>query len=87
MTDFSEQCELLSQIWTDYRHNENWADFIDFNDIGLPLAYFIHEDIVQVTPEAEAYIVETFKLLVYALQADPEADFDTLQDLLIQFGD
>jgi hypothetical protein len=86
MTHFSKQCEILSQLWMDYRHDEDFEDFIEYNDLGLPLAHFIHEDIVKPTPQAELYVGETFNLFIAALEADPEEDYETLEDLLMRYG-
>lgn len=86
MTGFSKQCEILHQLWMDYRHNEDFEDFIEYNDLGLPLAYFIHEDIVKPTPVAEMYIGETFNLFLAALEADPDEDYESLDELLLRFG-
>jgi hypothetical protein len=86
MTGFSKQCEILSQLWMDYRDNEDFEDFITYNDLGLPLAHFIHEQIVKSTPQAEMYIGETFSLFIAALEADPEEDYESLEDLLVRYG-
>ena len=86
MTGFSKQCEILSQLWMDFRDEADFEDFITYNDLGLPLAHFIHEDIVKSTPVAEMYIGETFNLFLAALGADPEEDYDSLDELLVRFG-
>lgn len=86
MTSISKQCEILSQLWMDYRHEEDFEDFIEYNDIGLPLAYLIQEGIVKSTPQAEIYIGETFNLFIAALDANPEEEYESLEDLLMRFG-
>jgi hypothetical protein len=86
MTGFSKQCEILSQLWMDYRDEEDFEDFITYNDLGLPLAHFIHEEIVKSTPQAEMYIGETFNLFIAALEADPNEAYESLDDLLVRYG-
>lgn len=86
MTGFSKQCEILSELWMDYRDDEQFEDFVVYNDLGLPLAYFIHEGVVKSTPQAEIYVGETFNLLVAALDADPEEEYESLSELFIKYG-
>jgi hypothetical protein len=70
----------------DYRDEEDFEDFITYNDLGLPLAHFIHEEIVKSTPQAEMYIGETFNLFIAALEADPNEAYESLDDLLVRYG-
>ena len=46
-TDFSKRCEILSDLWMNYRTDEQLTDFIEYNDMGLPLAYFINTKVVE----------------------------------------
>ena len=59
-TSFASICDILSEMWLVDRDNEQLQDFIEYNDLGLPLAYGIAEGIVSSTPLAEQYITETF---------------------------
>ena len=86
MTGFSKQCEILSQLWMDYRDESDFEDFVTYNDLGLPLAHFIHEGVVKSTPQAEMYVGETFNLFIAALEADPEEEYESLDEMLIRFG-
>jgi hypothetical protein len=70
----------------DYREESDFEDFVQYNDLGLPLAHFISEDIVKSTPRAEIYINETFDLFILALEADPDEEYESLEDLLVRYG-
>ena len=70
----------------DYREENDFEDFVQYNDLGLPLAYFISEDIAKSTPRAEIYINETFDLFILALEADPDEEYESLEDLLVRYG-
>ena len=61
-----------------YRDEEQFEDFCDYNDIGLPLAYFINSEIVTPLPLAQAYISETFDLLCAALKIPMDGIYDNL---------
>lgn len=80
-TAFSSKCEILSELWMNYRADEDFSDFIEYNDMGLPLAYFIHTGVVTPLDEAHKYVDETFDLLIAAVGVDPEQEFTTLNDL------
>lgn len=85
-TDYSTKCKILAQLWMDYRDDDDFKDFIDYNDLGLPLSHFISEDLVKSTPKAEIFINETWDLFLQALEADPEQQYESLQDLLMRYG-
>jgi hypothetical protein len=79
---FSRKCEILSELWFDYRADEQFQDFIEYNDIGLPLAYCISNAIASPTAVAERYIDETYDLLVEALGASSDKEYESLDDML-----
>ena len=81
---FTKKCQILSELWLDYRQDEQFQDFIEYNDIGLPLSYFVEAEIVQATDIAEEYISETFRLLVVALGLDSNTDWESLNEMLDQ---
>jgi len=37
--DYADKTGLLGQLWIDYRDDENFSLFMEYNDIGLPLSY------------------------------------------------
>ena len=66
--DIADKAGILGQLWIDYRDDENFSVFMEYNDIGLPLSYVVAEGLVTaLTPVGEDYINETidmfFKLL------------------------
>ena len=86
-TNFSNKCDILAELWMNYRKDENFEDFIEYNDMGLPLAYFIHTGVVTPLDDAKKYVDETFDLLINALGIDPELEFETLNDLFNASGE
>lgn len=61
-----------------YRYDEVFEDFIEFNDLGLPLAHAIFEGIVESTPLAEEHIRESFSLLLEMFGIDKDTGFNSL---------
>lgn len=81
MTDFSSKCEILAQLWIDYREDKDFAKFIEINDVGLPLAYAKVKNLA--SNINEAVINQSWdNLLEYCGIFDDEASFDTLDDVL-----
>lgn len=81
-TNFSDKCNILAELWMNYRKDEEFEDFIEYNDIGLPLAYFIHANIVIPQEEARGFIEETYNLFIAALGLVDKEEYKTLNDLL-----
>jgi hypothetical protein len=81
MTTFENKCYILSDLWMNYRSEDNLKDFIWYNDIGLPLSYMLSEEIVQSTPEAMKLVEETFDLLLAAVESEDKG-FDSLDEIL-----
>jgi len=80
-TPFGKRCEILADLWLHYRNDENFADFIEYNDLGLPLAYSIDNNIIEATPRAEEFINEAFRLLLSGFELE-DTGFENLDELL-----
>ena len=82
-TTFEAQCDILGRLWIEHREDEDFEDFVEYNDLGLPLAYFISEGVALPTPLAETYIGETFELLISALDIE-DTGFANLDEVFVQ---
>jgi hypothetical protein len=80
-TTFENKCLILADLWLNYRNDDNFEDFIEYNDMGLPLAYALSEGIVKGTELSDKFIDETFDLLLSGLGLD-DIGFEDLEDLL-----
>jgi hypothetical protein len=83
---YSKRCFILSDFWLNYKDEEDFEDFVEYNDIGLPLAFMITEDIVKSTTVAEVYVNEAWELLCTALKIDSKQDYDSLEDMFMDAG-
>jgi hypothetical protein len=79
-TPLSSRLEILSDLWMNYRGEEQFKDFLEYNDLGLPLSYAILNNIVPVTPTAERMVDETWELLLSALDIE-DTGYDNLDSL------
>jgi hypothetical protein len=80
-TTFENKCVILSDLWLNYRNDEDFIDFIEYNDLGLPLAYALSEGIVNGTELSNKFIDETFDLLLAGLDVE-DTGFDSLDDVM-----
>lgn len=81
-TTFEAKCSILSEVWLDYRKDDQFQDFIEYNDIGLPLGFFISENLVKPSDLAKSMIEESFDLLLASLDREDEG-FETLDDVFV----
>lgn len=85
-TTFENKCYILQELWMEYRDDENFMDFIEFNDIGLPLAFMIDSKIiVELTPQARSYIDSTFAYLLEILEIE-DTGYEEFDDMLDKSG-
>ena len=82
--NFADRCGILGQFWYDFRNDEELKPFISYNDVGMPLAWFISTGVVTPLPMAEEYINETFAMFLDAMEVEEAdvVDVDNLDDLL-----
>jgi hypothetical protein len=81
MTDFTKVCEILGTLYVNYKDDEELKDFIEFNDLGLPLAFLASENLCEVSDDGARYITETWALFVESLGLE-DIGFETLDQML-----
>lgn len=79
-TDFSKKLDILGKFYENYRDDEELSDFIEFNDLGLPLAFLASEGLCQITDEGKRYILETWDLFLASLEVE-DTGFESLEEL------
>lgn len=79
-TDFSKQVEILGEFYQNYKDDEALEDFIEFNDLGLPLAYLTSEGLCEATEDGKKYISETWSLFLASLSLKDEG-FESLNQI------
>lgn len=81
-TPYSTKCEILADFWMTYRYDDDFQYFMEYADLGLPLAYSIANQIVKTTPEAERFIEDTFAMLLDTLNIEQDTGFESLNHVL-----
>jgi|688.fasta_scaffold204570_3 hypothetical protein len=81
LTTFSKKCEILSDLWFDYGDDVDFKDFMKENDLGLPIAYAIHGEIILPTEKAKKVVNETFEMFAKFLGLDPKNEWWNLDQM------
>lgn len=83
LTLFSDRCDILAELWMNYRDDEEFQDFFSYSDLGLPLAYSASAQIILVNGDDPAgeIINETWDLLIAGLGLD-DTGFQELEEIL-----
>lgn len=85
-TTFEKKCEILADLWLEYKQDETFEDFIAYNDLGLPLAYCLANDIISfagLSTAAVSFVNEAFALLLDGLDMEDEG-FENLDQILCE---
>jgi hypothetical protein len=78
--DFADKAGIMATLWLEFKEDEDFSAFVDYNDIGLPLAYCQANGLVkETTPLGEQYILETTNMFFDLLEIT-EAEVDELED-------
>ena len=69
MTDFATQCVILGELYENYKEEKNFKAFIEYNDLGLPLAYLTAQGlVVEVSDDGRRYIFDTFEMFLESIK-------------------
>ena len=73
MTDFVTQCVILGELYEKYKEEKDFKAFIEYNDLGLPLAYLTAEGLImQVSDDGKRYIDESFEMFLKSINLTPD---------------
>jgi hypothetical protein len=81
MTDFSDVCNILGELFSQYKEDKDFKDFIEFNDLGLPLAYLTRENLAVPSDDGARYIMETWEIFLQGLSLE-DTGFTDLDSVL-----
>lgn len=80
---FSKKCDLLAEVHVEASWNEELNEFRKYNDVGLPLAYLLSIEMVELKgDEGRVHIEETWQLLCEALEVDNDTEYESIDDMV-----
>lgn len=78
--NFTDKTGILGTLWLEFKEDEQFEAFVDYNDLGLPMAYCLAQGLIkELTPLGEQYIEETLGMLFDLLEITEE-EIDVLPD-------
>ena len=80
-TPIAIRAEILADLWLNYRDDEEFKDFFEYNDLGLPLAYALSQSVIETNATVEKLISETFDLFLAALEITDDEGYDSLDGI------
>ena len=83
-TDFSKKVDILGEFYFLYRDEDNIKEFIDFNDLGLPLAFLASEGLCDISDDGKKYVAETWEIFLSTLGILQDEGFDSLDVIMAQ---
>jgi hypothetical protein len=83
MLDTRAKAEIIFEFINDYRGDEAFEDFFSYNDLGVPMAVMIVNDLVILNEGGVEVIDETWESLCENLNdADVDYDYEDLDELI-----
>jgi hypothetical protein len=88
--ELEQKAKIIEEFVRDFFNSpelydsDEMKDFIIYNDLGVPMAQgLIYELIEDLTQEGETLIQETWENLCGVFDADPDDEYETLDDVVL----
>jgi hypothetical protein len=81
VTSFESICSILGELWVDYKSDKYFKDFIEYNDIGLPIAFLVDNELVDPSELAKQYVYETWDIFLAALEVKEDLGWESLEEV------
>jgi hypothetical protein len=82
MMTITVKAMLIEAFAEEYFEDETFSDFFGYNDLGVPLAISYVQGHVDLRPEGEKTLLETWNDLCLTLNADPNGGYSDLEELV-----
>ena len=79
--DNRSKAEILVQFTQDNFNDEVYDEFFDYNDLGIPMAIAVIQEMVILTDSGEQLLDETWKELCELFGADPNGEYESIDDV------
>ena len=75
------KAQILVEFTQDNFNDEVYEDFFDYNDLGIPIAIALTQEMIILTDKGDALIDETWNELCQLFGADPNGKYETVDDV------
>lgn len=81
-TSFQNKLSILAELWISHRDDEEYEDFIEYNDLGLPLAYCLDANLIKELDESGIEMIEdTWDMLLGNLGIE-DAGWESYEEMM-----
>jgi hypothetical protein len=89
--EIADKAGVLGQLWIDFREDEDFSEFMNYNDMGLPMSYMLASGLIkELTPLGEQYINESFDMFINLIEVTENEITDVLPEIdlgaILMFG-
>ncbi len=81
MTPFDTQCEILSDLWLNYRDEESVVPLFEYFDIGFPMAFAHNQGLVKLEPVAMEMITQCWLGVLESFGHEQDTGFSDLGEM------
>ena len=81
MTPFDTQCEILSDLWLNYRDEDSVVPLFEYFDMGFPLAYAHNQGIVKLEPVGKSMVEKAWEGMLEAFGHEQDTGFADLGEV------
>ena len=82
--EIKNKAKVLVQFTQEHINGNDYDEFFDYNDLGIPLAIAINNELVVLTEKGTDLFDETWKDLCLLFDADPDDEYESIDDLSAQ---
>ena len=81
-TLFSKKVEVLNDFYMDYSGSDQYADFIEIHDLGLPAAVLSFNGSATLTDIGVKHVEETWIDLCELFEIDHHGEYESLESMI-----
>jgi hypothetical protein len=85
--DTTKKCELIDEFTTRAKKAGVYKDFVEYNDLGIPLATCVVAELVDIKNDAKEIIDETYLEMCKVFEVNPNKEYSSFDALVAEAND
>lgn len=81
-TSLEDKAQIIMEFVQDFQGTGEYDEFFDYNDLGIPLAIAITQDMADLTESGLAIFEETWSQLCELFEMDKTESYESIEDLM-----
>lgn len=87
LIDYATKSKIIVGFYQEVKDEQMWKEFIERNDIGIPLAICHSKGYIELKDIGKDIIDETWLDVCKHTLANPDGDYKSVDDILLKFED